>query len=194
MLKFWFQSKFAWLILTVITVVLVLFWIFSWTSRLNQKPLFLEFSGFYILFSFQGSLLLSHRQLIYIIISNWLCQQLFYFIFNLSQKPVCVSALISSIDLPLSQGRMLWYQSFQGLSTIFLYLLFFLFCCDFLEYSNHLKSMHLFPLIPEMASNQKNPMPFPSIHKYSFQSPSTLSFISITYSYTTFSTNDTQSI
>ena len=28
---------------------------FSWTSRLNQKPLFLEFSGFYILFSFQGS-------------------------------------------------------------------------------------------------------------------------------------------
>ena len=107
---------------------------FSWTSRLNQKPLFLEFSGFYILFSFQGSLLLSHRQLIYIIISNWLCQQLFYFIFNLSQKPVCVSALISSIDLPLSQGRMLWYQSFQGLSTIFLYLLFFLFCCDFLEY------------------------------------------------------------
>ena len=135
MLKFWFQSKFAWLILTVITVVLVLFWMFSWTSRLNQKPLFLEFSGFYILFSFQGSLLLSHRQLIYIIISNWLCQQLFYFIFNLSQKPVCVSALISSIDLPLSQGRMLWYQSFQGLSTIFLYLLFFLFCCDFLEYS-----------------------------------------------------------
>ena len=56
MLKFWFQSKFAWLILTVITVVLVLFWMFSWTSRLNQKPLFLEFSGFYILFSFQGSL------------------------------------------------------------------------------------------------------------------------------------------
>ena len=55
MLKFWFQSKFAWLILTVITVVLVLFWMFSWTSRLNQKPLFLEFSGFYILFSFQGS-------------------------------------------------------------------------------------------------------------------------------------------
>ena len=69
-----------------------------------------------------------------------------------------------------------------------------LFCCDFLEYSNYLKSMHLFPLIPEMASNQKNPMPFPSIHKYSFQSPSTLSFISITYSYTTLSTNDTQSI
>ena len=34
------------------------------------------------------------------------------------------------------------------MSTIFLYLLFFLFCCDFLEYSNHLKSMHLFPLIP----------------------------------------------
>ena len=111
-----------------------LFWMFSWTSRLNQKPLFLEFSGFYILFSFQGSLLSSHRQPIYIIISNWLCQQLFYFIFNLSQKPVCVSALIFSIDLPLSQGRMLWYQSFQGLSTIFLYLLFFLFYCDFLEY------------------------------------------------------------
>ena len=82
MLKFWFQSKFAWLILTVITVVLVLFWMFSWTSRLNQKPLFLEFSGFYILFSFQGSLLLSHRQLIYIIISNWLCQQLFLFYFQ----------------------------------------------------------------------------------------------------------------
>ena len=33
-----------------------MFWMFSWTSRLNQKPLFLEFSGFYILFSFQGSL------------------------------------------------------------------------------------------------------------------------------------------
>ena len=82
MLKFWFQSKFAWLILTVITVVLVLFWMFSWTSRLNQKPLFLEFSGFYILFSFQGSLLLSHRQLIYIIISDWLCQQLFLFYFQ----------------------------------------------------------------------------------------------------------------
>ena len=32
-----------------------MFWMFSWTSRLNQKPLFLEFSGFYILFSFQGS-------------------------------------------------------------------------------------------------------------------------------------------
>ena len=32
---------------------------------------------------------------------------IFNFIFNLSQKPVCVSALISSIDLPLSQGRML---------------------------------------------------------------------------------------
>ena len=55
MLKFWFQSKFAWLILTVITVVLVLFWMFSWTSRLNQKPLFLEFSGFYILFNLQLS-------------------------------------------------------------------------------------------------------------------------------------------
>ena len=81
MLKFWFQSKFAWLILTVITVVLVLFWMFSWTSRLNQKPLFLEFSGFYILFSFQGSLLLSHWQLIYITTSSYLCQQLFYFIF-----------------------------------------------------------------------------------------------------------------
>ena len=36
----------------------------------SQTFLFLEFSGFYILFSFQGSLLLSHRQLIYIIISN----------------------------------------------------------------------------------------------------------------------------
>ena len=82
MLKFWFQSKFAWLILTVITVVLVLFWMFSWTSRLNQKPLFLEFSGFYILFSFQGSLLLSHWQLIYITTSSYLCQQLFYFIFR----------------------------------------------------------------------------------------------------------------
>ena len=200
---FWFFAKFAFcssrstrscLQAVMDSFLSRMFWMFSWTSRLNQKPLFLEFSGFYILFSFQGSLLSSHRQLIYIIISNWLCQQLFYFIFNLSQKPVCVSALIFSIDLPLSQGRMLWYQSFQGLSTIFLYLLFFLFCCDFLEYSYHSKSMHLFPLIPEMASNQKNPMPFPSIHKYSFQSPSTLSFISITYSYTTFSTNDTQSI
>ena len=80
MLKFWFQSKFAWLILTVITVVLVLFWMFSWTSRLNQKPLFLEFSGFYILFSFQGSLLLSsQRQPIYNIISLCICQQLFCF-------------------------------------------------------------------------------------------------------------------
>ena len=117
---------------------------FSWTSRLNQKPLFLEFSGFYILFSFQGSLLLSQRQLIYIIISSWLCQQLFYFIFNLSQKLFGVSALISSIDLPLSQGRMLWYQSFPGLSTIFLYLLFFLFCYDFLEFSDYLSLRHLF--------------------------------------------------
>ena len=140
---FWFFAKFAFcssrstrscLQAVMDSFLSRMFWMFSWTSRLNQKPLFLEFSGFYILFSFQGSLLLSHRQLIYIIISDWLCQQLFYFIFNLSQKPVCVSALISSIDLPLSQGRMLWYQSFQVLSTIFLYLLFFLFCCDFLEY------------------------------------------------------------
>ena len=54
---------------------------FSWTSRLNQKPLFLEFSGFYILFSFQGSLLLpSQRQLIYNIISICVCQQLFLII------------------------------------------------------------------------------------------------------------------
>ena len=108
MLKFWFQSKFAWLILTVITVVWFfakfafcssrstrsclqavmdsflsrMFWMFSWTSRLNQKPLFLEFSGFYILFSFQGSLLLSHWQLIYITTISYLCQQLFYFIFR----------------------------------------------------------------------------------------------------------------
>ena len=53
---------------------------FSWTSRLNQKPLFLEFSGFYILFSFQGSLLLSsQRQPIYNIISLCICQQLFCF-------------------------------------------------------------------------------------------------------------------
>ena len=51
---------------------------FSWTSRLNQKPLFLEFSGFYILFSFQGSLL-SQRQPTYNIISLCICQQLFYF-------------------------------------------------------------------------------------------------------------------
>ena len=81
MLKFWFQSKFAWLILTVITVVLVLFWMFSWTSRLNQKPLFLEFSGFYILFSFQGTLFLLlsvlHQQLIHSIIPFPVCQELF---------------------------------------------------------------------------------------------------------------------
>ena len=86
---FWFFAKFAFcssrstrscLQAVMDSFLSRMFWMFSWTSRLNQKPLFLEFSGFYILFSFQGSLLLSHRQLIYIIISNWLCQQLFYFI------------------------------------------------------------------------------------------------------------------
>ena len=107
MLKFWFQSKFAWLILTVITVVLVLFWMFSWTSRLNQKPLFLEFSGFYILFSFQGSLLLPHRQLIYITTSSYLCQQLFLFYF--SQLSFRSTAWIS-------------YHRQLSLSTIFSYI------------------------------------------------------------------------
>ena len=100
MLKFWFQSKFAWLILTVITVVLVLFWMFSWTSRLNQKPLFLEFSGFYILFSFQGSLLLSHRQLIYIIISNWLCQQLFILFLIFLRNPFAFPLLFPRLICP----------------------------------------------------------------------------------------------
>ena len=165
---------------------------FSWTSRLNQKPLFLEFSGFYILFSFQGSLLLPYRQLIYIIISNWLCQQLFYFIFNLSQKLICVSALISSIDLPLSQGRMLWYQSFQGLSTIFLYLLFFLFCYDFLEFSDHLFLRYLFLLTHRngVESKESDAISIISIHSQirlsisiSHPYPSPLLFISIIYLY-----------
>ena len=61
-------------------------------------------------------------QLLYFIKAVFPCQHFFRSFFW-----VCVA------HLPLSQGRMLWYQSFQGLSTIFLYLLFFLFCCDFLE-------------------------------------------------------------
>ena len=83
MLKFWFQSKFRLANFNRYYCCLVLFWMFSWTSRLNQKPLFLEFSGFYILFSFQGSLLLpSQRQLIYNIISICFCQQLFWIYFQ----------------------------------------------------------------------------------------------------------------
>ena len=115
MLKFWFQSKFAWLILTVITVVLVLFWMFSWTSRLNQKPLFLEFSGFYILFSFQGSLL-SQRQLIYFIISILACQQLFliYFLFFFFKSAV-------------SSTAQLVYHENSSVSSTFLFLFFLAF-------------------------------------------------------------------
>ena len=61
---FWFFAKFAFCssrstrscLQAVMDLFLSrMFWMFSWTSRLNQKPLFLEFSGFYILFSFQGS-------------------------------------------------------------------------------------------------------------------------------------------
>ena len=52
---------------------------FSRTSRLNHKPLFLEFSGFYILFSFQGSLLSLQQQLVYLITTRCVCQQLFLF-------------------------------------------------------------------------------------------------------------------
>ena len=62
---FWFFAKFAFcssrstrscLQAVMDSFLSRMFWMFSWTSRLNQKPLFLEFSGFYILFSFQGSL------------------------------------------------------------------------------------------------------------------------------------------
>ena len=56
---------------------------FSELSRLNQKPLFLEFSGFCILFSFQCSLLLPQQQLLYLITVTRVCQQLFYFIFQI---------------------------------------------------------------------------------------------------------------
>ena len=107
MLKFWFQSKFrlanfnrstvVWLysqdlhparfrvrlirICKQLRLRLVsrMFWMFSRTSRLNQKPLFLEFSGFYILFSFQGSLLSLQQQLVYLITTRCVCQQLFLF-------------------------------------------------------------------------------------------------------------------
>ena len=115
MLKVWLQSKFAWLILTVITVVLVLFWMFSWTSRLNQKPLFLEFSGFYRQFSFQGSLL-SQRQLIYFIISILACQQLFliYFLFFFFKSAV-------------SSTAQLVYHENSSVSSTFLFLFFLAF-------------------------------------------------------------------
>ena len=81
MLKFWFQSKFRLANFNRSTVVWFTFWMFSRTSRLNQKPLFLEFSGFYILFSFQGSLLSLQQQLVYLITTRCVCQQLFYFLF-----------------------------------------------------------------------------------------------------------------
>ena len=165
MLKFWFQSKFAWLILTVITVVLVLrkicilliafnslmpasshglvfianvlnvllnfkAWPKAFVLRIFRVLHTVQFSRFFVVASaatfivYQKFLLLS---------------TLFYFFTNprffeifLSSSRIFKSFLsFRVLFLSLSQGRMLWYQSIPGKSSIFLNLLFYMFFCDF---------------------------------------------------------------
>ena len=71
----------------------------------------LEFSGCCLLFSYQSSLFLSQRQLIYNIISISLCQQFFYFLF------FCISF----------SKAFLYYHGSVLLSTIFLHFFHFIF-------------------------------------------------------------------
>ena len=61
--------------------ILFLFTVLGWHLNVCSEFL-LEFSGCCLLFSYQSSLFLSQRQLIYNIISISLCQQFFYFCFK----------------------------------------------------------------------------------------------------------------
>ena len=144
---FWFFAKFAFcssrstrscLQAVMDSFLSRMFWMFSWTSRLNQKPLFLEFSGFYILFSFQGSLRCLSSNFyslskVFAFVNTFLFFTIprFFEIFLSSSRIFKSFLSFRVLFLSLSQGRMLWYQSIPGKSSFFLNLLFYMFFCDF---------------------------------------------------------------
>ena len=90
---------------------------FSRTSRLNQKPVVLRI--FRVLHTVQFSrfvVVCSQQQLVYLITTRCVCQQLFYFLFGSLPKPFQIS-----LKLPCrSQRRVISYHNFTSVSSTFL--------------------------------------------------------------------------
>ncbi len=117
----------------------------------NQRPFLQEFSGFYILFSFQGSLLSFSRQLVYYITLAIACQQLFQVFFKLlfqTSGAVSKDALLS-VRLSLSlkdkaylsttfdKSQHLFYKVFQIVLTAYTIYKSYVFIVHFYYITNH---------------------------------------------------------